>query len=64
MSETMKKLDVKMKVTHTFEMQFECENKEAAEELAMNEWNEGELDAEMEQDENVEFVFESINEAS
>tara|TARA_B100000780_G_scaffold272873_1_gene235696 strand:+ start:986 stop:1204 length:219 start_codon:yes stop_codon:yes gene_type:complete len=59
--ETMKKFNVKMTVTKTYEVDLEAENIEAAENLAMDEYTAGNLDKD---NENIEFTIDSVTEAS
>ncbi len=57
----MKKFNVKMTVTKTYEVDLEAENIEAAENLAMDEYTAGNLDKD---NENIEFTIDSVTEAS
>ena len=50
-----------MRVTKTYEVGVEAENTEAAEQLAMDEYNIGNLDKD---NENIEFTIDSVTEAS
>ena len=57
----MKKYNVKMTVTQTYIMDFDAENTDAAEELAMDEYNTGKLD---DVGGNIEFTFDSVMEVA
>ena len=57
----MKKYNVKMTVKKTYIMDFDAENTEAAEQLAMDEYTVGNLDKD---NENIEFTIDSVTEVS
>lgn len=57
----MKKYNIKMRVTKTYEVGVEAENAEAAEQLAMDEYNTGRLD---DVAGNVEFTFDRVMEVA
>ena len=57
----MKKYNVKMTVKQTYIMDFDAENTDAAEELAMDEYNTGKLD---DVGGNIEFTFDSVMEVA
>ena len=57
----MKKYNVKMTVKQTYIMDFDAENTEAAEQLAMDEYTVGNLDKD---NENIEFTIDSVTEVS
>ena len=57
----MKKYNVKMTVKQTYIMDFDAENTDAAEELAMDEYNTGRLD---DVSGNVEFTFDRVMEVA
>ena len=57
----MKKYNVKMTVKQTYIMDFDAENADAAEELAMDEYNTGRLD---DVAGNVEFTFDRVMEVA
>ena len=57
----MKKYNVKMTVKQTYIMDFDAENTDAAEELAMDEYNTGRLD---DVGGNVEFTFDKVMEVA
>tara|TARA_B110000259_G_C13651738_1_gene256598 strand:+ start:250 stop:438 length:189 start_codon:yes stop_codon:yes gene_type:complete len=57
----MKKYNVKMTVKQTYIMDFDAENTDAAEELAMDEYNTGRLD---DVAGNVEFTFDRVMEVA
>ena len=57
----MKKYNVKMTVKQTYIMDFDAENTDAAEELAMDEYNTGRLD---DVGGNVEFTFDRVMEVA
>ena len=57
----MKKYNVKMTVKKTYIMDFDAENTEAAEQLAMDEYTVGNLDKD---NENIEFTFDSVMEVA
>ena len=59
--DVLKKFNVKMTVTKTYEVDLEAENIEAAENLAMDEYTAGNLDKD---NENIEFTIDSVTEAS
>ena len=57
----MKKYNIKMRVTKTYEVSVEAENAEAAEQLAMDEYTVGNLDKD---NENIEFTFDRVMEVA